>query len=142
MALKIKSKSKKPSSRRPMVPTTDTMKLPNRGVVSVHVQKKGSPLVTKPTAAEKKRNPRKALMQSAFFRDGLSPEERLLKAVFGKKSGISPLPKELRTKERFARAYNRYLKLAKAVDNKSAKPLAKKPSKTTSKGKHSKKTAR
>jgi len=120
MAMHIKSK-KLSSKRLPMVPTSDTLKLPNKGIVAVHVQKKNSPIIKKPTETDKKHNPRRARLQEAFVRDGLSPEERLLKVIFGKKSGITGLPKELRTKERFERDYRRFQDIDKLLKAKLAK---------------------
>lgn len=79
MTAKPKSR-KQPPSRLPMVPTTDTMKLPNDGIVSIHVKRKT--LADKKTAACKKKC-RKCVgrPRGPYRTKGLSPAERLLNAI-------------------------------------------------------------
>lgn len=64
-----------------MVPTTDTMKLPNDGVVSIHVKRKASPADKK--TADSKRKCRKCVgrPRGPYRTKGLSPAERLLNAI-------------------------------------------------------------
>lgn len=78
----VKPKSRKPpSSRLPMVPTTDTMKLPNDGIVSIHVKRKSSRIGK--NTADGKRKCRKCVgrPRGPYRTNGLSPAERLLNAI-------------------------------------------------------------
>lgn len=95
--------------KRPMVPTTDKMKLPNKGTVTIKVkpravkkEKKAEKTLSEMTKAE-----RTETLKKAFFRDGLAPEERLLKAIYGKNCKVKATPKSKRTDEAFKQIMER-----------------------------------
>lgn len=75
-----------------MVPTTDTMKLPNDGIVSIHVKK----------TADCKRKCRKCVgrPRGPYRTKGLSPAERLLNAIIEAKPCKPMASPDLRGKEK------------------------------------------
>lgn len=105
-------------SERPMVETTDTMNLPNGGVITVKPLKRKTDKKV-PTASRKGlQMPSKEEQFKMFQETGLTPEERLLCAIFGEKG--EGLPKEERTKKNFNLLYGAQLRAQKKMDEEEA----------------------
>lgn len=107
------------TSNRPMVETTDTMNLPNGGVITVKPIKRKAEKKTIPQAHRKGLSmPSKDEQFKMFQETGLTPEERLLCAIFGEK--CEGLPKEERTKKNFNLLYGAQLRAEKKMAEEEA----------------------
>lgn len=105
-------------SKLPMVETTDTTNLPNGGVITVKPLKRKAEKKIPAARRNGLQMPSKEEQFKMFQETGLTPEERLLCAIFGEKG--EGLPKEQRTKKNFNLLYGAQLRAQKKMDEEEA----------------------